>query len=123
MYKNLYLCTSAEDVCEKLKEGNYVFSFVELKDGRGVKFINAYHLCDYGLEAFSFDRARNDFPLQLRRADVHFADHIDHLDSKVKEHIQMRYKQFKGFIVCDAMLDLDNIPKPCRFKAFPEKIA
>ena len=45
------------------------------------------------------------------------------LDSKVKEHIQMRYKQFKGFIVCDAMLDLDNIPKPCRFKAFPEKIA
>lgn len=117
--KLLYQCTSVDDVCEQLRKGSYVFTYVELKGGRGIKFINAYHLCEYGLEAFSFDRDSNDFPLKLRRADVHYSDHINTLDEKIRKHISMRYKQFAGFIVCNSLLDLENIPKPTRFKAFP----
>lgn len=116
--KLIYQCKSIDDVCEKLKSGEYVFTYVELKDGKGIKYINAYHQCDYGLETFSFDRYSNKFPLELRRADVHYSGSIDELDAKIKEHITKRYKQFDAFIVCDTLLDLENIPKPTRFKAF-----
>lgn len=116
--KLLYQCTSVDDVCEQLRKGSYVFTYVELKGGRGIKFINAYHRTEYGLEAFSFDRKSNDLPLKLRRADVHFAEHINDLDIKIKNHITIRYGQFSGFLVCDSLLDLENIPKPTRFKAF-----
>ena len=121
MYEKMYICTSVDDVCEQLKNGRYVFTFVELKTRTGIKFISAYHLCDYALESFSFDRKSNEFPLKLRRADVHYADHIDNLNAKVKEHMAQRFAQFSGFVVCDSMLELDNIPKPCRFKAYPDK--
>lgn len=123
MVKKIYYCTSIEDVCNQLSNGEYVFTYVKLKNGRGIKYINAYHRCDYGLEAFSFDRHSNKIPLELRRADVHFADHIDNLDEKIKEHITMRNKQFAGFVVCNELLDLDNIPKPTRFKPFPVSAA
>lgn len=123
MSEKAYICTSVDDVCEQLKNGKYVFTYVELKDGTGVKYISAYHLCDYGLEAFSFERKSNELPLKLRRADVHFADHIDNLEARIKEHMTERFTRFSGFVVCDAMLDLDKIPKPCRFKAYPDKIA
>ena len=117
--KLIYQCKSIDDVCEKLKSGEYVFTYVELKNGRGIKFINAYHRTEYGLEAFSFDHNSNRFPLKLHRADVHFAGRIDDLDVKIKEHITMRYGQFAAFLVCDELLDLESISKPTRFKAFP----
>ena len=123
MENKAYTCTSVEDVCEQLNNGKYVFTYVELKDGSGVKYISAYHLCDYGLEAFSFDRKSNKLPLKLLRADVHFADHIDNLGARIKEHMTERFARFSGFLVCDAMLDLENIEKPTRFKAYPTKIA
>lgn len=121
MSEKAYICTSVDDVCEQLKMGKYVFTFVELKNGTGIKYISAYHLCDYGLESFSFKS--NELPLELHRADVHFADHIDNLDTKVKEHMTQRFAQFTAFVVCDSMLKLDNIQKPTRFKAYPDKSA
>lgn len=123
MRKELHNCTSVDDICEQLANGKYVFTYVELKNKTGVKFISAYHLCDYGLESFSFDRKSNEFPLKLRRADVRYPDHIDNLSEMVKEHMTKRFAEFSGFVVCDAMLELDNIPKPTRFKAFSKKIA
>ena len=33
--KLIYQCKSIDDVCEKLKSGEYVFTYVELKDGKG----------------------------------------------------------------------------------------
>ena len=123
MNSKAYTCTSVEDVCEQLNNGKYVFTYVELKDGSGVKYINAYHLCDYGLEAFSIDRKSNKLPLKLLRADVHFADHIDNLGARIKEHMTERFARFSAFVVCDSMLDLENIEKPTRFKAYPTKIA
>lgn len=123
MNKNTYICTTVDDVYEQLKKGEYVFTYVELKNGTGIKFISAYHLCDYGLEAFSFDRKHNEFPLELRRADVRFADNIENLYAETRKHIANRFSQFKGFLVCDELLNLNNIPKPCRFKAFSEKVA
>ena len=123
MPKTYHTCTSVDEVCEELKKGKYVFTYVELKNKKGLKYINAYHLCDYGLEAFSFDRNSNELPLTLRRADVYFADHISNLDAMVRDHISARYNRFKAFIVCDAMLNLDGIEKPTRFKAFPKKAA
>ena len=116
-----YICTSVDDVCEQLKKGKYVFTYVELKGGIGIKYISAYHLCDYGLEAFSLEHKSNKSPLKLCRADVHFADHIDNLEILVKEHMTERFAKFSAFVVCDSMLDLDNIGKPTRFKPYPTK--
>ena len=121
MSKGSYICKCVDDVCEQLKKGKYVFTYVKLKSGDGIAYINAYHLCDYGLEAFSIDRNCMEFPMKLRRADVHFPDHIDNLDAMVKEHITKRSERFDGFMVCNAMLDLANIPKPTRFSAFPKE--
>ena len=116
--KEYYNCTSVDDVCEQLKKGEYVFTYVELKNKKGIKFINAYHLCDYGLEAFSFDRNSNELPLKLQRADVRFVKNIENLYMETKKHIAARFDKFKAFVVCDDLLDLENIPKPCRFKEF-----
>lgn len=122
MPKKWHTCKTVDEVCEWLKKGKYVFTYVVLKNGNGYQFINAYHLCDYGLEAFSIDRTTHQMPLKLKRAAVHFAENIDCLDEKVKEHITMRFKRFTGFVVCDAMLDLGSIGKPTRFKAFPDTV-
>ena len=120
---NITVCPTVKDVCEMLSNGEYVFTVVETKSTGELVLINAYHLCPYGLEAFSFDTKSTENPKRLRRANVYYPDHIDHLDELVEKHIAKRFERFKAFCVFDDLLDLENIPQPCRFAPFPEMIA
>lgn len=109
-----------QEVFEAIKYGKYVVRYVLTSEGRLV-FISAYHLCDYGLEAFSIDPKSITIPHKLRRANVYFSERIEELYDDIKCHIDNRWDASRGgYMICNELLDLNNIDSPCRFSRFQD---